>query len=99
MASAYISLCAAAAAARLPLAEADEPLTILPGLRPGQALPQGNVAVMKAAGALDDIAVQAGQRRCVMFRNLGMADEYVGPIEGADASRRSYFTTVLVKSD
>ena len=35
------AICAAAAKARLPLAEADEPLLILPGLKPGQALPDG----------------------------------------------------------
>ena len=93
------AICAAAAAARLPLAEANEPLTILPGLKEGQRLPEGNVAVMKAAGALAEIAAQAGSRRRVMVRNLGMDGEYVGPIEDADPGARSYFTTVLVKAD
>lgn len=91
------AICAAAAKARLPLAEADEPLLILPGLKPGQALPDGNVAVMKAAGALDTIAEQARDRQCVLVRNLGMKDEYVGNIDGADPQKRSYFSTVLIK--
>lgn len=92
------AICAAAARARQPLAEADDPLLILPGLKPGQKLPKGNVAVMKAAGALNEIAAQADGRPCVLVRNLGMQDEYVGAIEGADPEKRSYFSTVLLSA-
>lgn len=88
---------AGASAARLPLAEADEPLTILPGLKPGQALPEGNVAVMKASRCLNEIARQLAGRQHVMLRNLGMPDEYIGPIQDAPEGR-SYFTTVIVKA-
>lgn len=91
------AICAAAAKARLPLAEADEPFVILPGLMPDQKLPACNVAVMKAAGSLSEIAAQLGEREHVLVRNLGMDGEYIGLIDDADPDKRSYFSTVLIK--
>ena len=89
------AMCAAAAAALVPLAQGREPLAVLPGLEEGQHLPAGNVVVMKAAPALERIAVQAQGRRAILARNLGLEDQYLGTLAGAPEGG-SYFTTVLL---
>lgn len=87
--------CAAAAAMGVALAEGRQRLTILPGLRPDEGLPEGNVVVMKATGDLRDLSRAAAGRPAFLARNLGMSGEYCGPLADAPADQ-GYFSTVLV---
>ncbi|MEG2387682.1 MAG: precorrin-2 C(20)-methyltransferase [Clostridia bacterium] len=91
------AMCAAAAAAQVPLCEGRERLTVLPGFSQGEPLPAGNALVMKAGGALEAIAGAALGRKAYVVRNLGMPDAQVGTLQ--DEFAPSYFTTVLVKAE
>lgn len=94
------ALCASAARVPIPLSEGREPLTILPGYEPQAELPPGNIVVMKAGRTIKDLQQKLLQdrRAAWVVRNLGIEDEWVGPIEAYDAEgKQSYFTTVLVK--
>lgn len=90
------AVCAAAARLGVPLAEGREPLHILPGF--AGELPEGNVAVMKAGAALDELRAAAQGRGAYLARNLGMEGEYVGPLDAADIGERSYFSTVIISA-
>lgn len=89
------AMCAAAAALGAPLAEGRERLTMLPGFSEGDRLPEGAVVVLKAGRALDAIRASLNGRPALLAQNLGMADEYLGQLAGADA-RETYFSTVLI---
>ena len=89
-------MCAAAARLGVPLAEGREPLHILPGF--AGELPEGNVAVMKAGAALDELRAAAQGRGAYLARNIGMEGEYVGPLDASDTGERSYFSTVIISA-
>ncbi len=89
------AMCAAAAALGAPLAEGREPLTVLPGFGAGDRLPEGATVVLKAGRSLGAIRAAASGRHALLAQNLGMPDEYLGQLEGADAAV-SYFSTVLI---
>ena len=93
------AICAAAAALRMPLAKGREPLTVLPGYKAGEALPRGNVVVMKAGGALSALQTACAGRTALVARNLGMKDAYTGSLSDADLENDAYFTTVIIAAE
>lgn len=91
------AMCAAAAQLRVPLCEAREPLTVLPGFAEGDALPAGNVVIMKAGGHLREILAAGFGREMYLARNLGMPGEYAGPLAEANLDEKAYFSTVIIR--
>lgn len=94
------AMCAAAAALRQPLAEGREPLSVHPGYRAEEPIPQGNLVIMKAGRSLPEIreALRIAGRLGYLVQDLGMPGERVCPLDEAPLEeRQSYFSTVLVK--
>lgn len=91
------AMCAAAAQLRVPLCEAREPLTILPGFAEGDTLPKGNIVIMKAGGHLREILAAGLDREMYLARNLGMPGEYAGPLAEANLDEKAYFSTIIVR--
>lgn len=97
------SFSAGAAKAQLSLCESQESLLILPAVisqeSVRQALSQAdNIIIMKAGKALHWLLPMLEEQnlsdKTIMFRNVGMSDEYIGiPV----IENPSYFTTLLIK--
>lgn len=100
------SFCHGASVAGLPLMIGDEGLAIVPVAKENSALLANaldnfdNVVVMKAFKSIPRIVEMMEARgidrsKATVICNVGMVDEYVGPI---DTGREyGYFTTVLIK--
>ena len=91
------AMCAAAAQLQVPLCENRESLEIRPGYSAGEPLPEYNLVIMKAGRHLREIQAASEGREAYLARNIGMEDEYFGPLEDADPNVRAYFSTVLIK--
>lgn len=91
------AMCAAAAALGVPLCEQHEGLSVLDSFEAGQSLPDGNAVVMKSGRKIDDLRRACTGREAYAARNLGMADEWLGPLGDMPDANYSYFTTVVVK--
>jgi len=90
------AMCAAAAALGVPLCEQRESLTVVDELPEGP-LPAGGVAVMKGGKKLPEIRAAAAGREAWAVRNLGMEDQWIGPLSLLPEDGYSYFTTVLIR--
>ena len=91
------SMCAAAAQLGIPLCEQRETLTVVDSLGEDDALPGGNVVVMKGGKHIAALKEKAKERECYAVRNLGMANEWTGPLKEMSEGEYSYFTTVLIR--
>ena len=88
------SFCAGAAALGRPLVEQGERLTLLDACSPADALPEGNVVVMKCGRSLAALGDAAAGREAFVVRRLGMAGEWAGPLADLpDGDEYSYYTT------
>ena len=101
------AFCGGAAKARVPLTLGDQCLAVVPSAKDNPMLEEAlekfdNVVVMKAGKSVEkvlDILKSKGYGPgCVtVVSNVGMPDEYVGPV---DAGRTyGYFTTLIVKKN
>ncbi len=100
------SFCHGAARARLPLMIGEESLAVLSMAKHNLDKVEravdcmDNIVIMKAFASIREIAVMMERRgiplsNATVMSNIGMEDEYVGPL---DADREyGYFTTVLIK--
>lgn len=91
------AMCAAAAKLKISLCEQRERLTVLDSFAQGSALPEGNVVVMKGGKQVSALKDAAGARESYAVRNLGMENEWYGPLESLPDEAYSYFTTVLIR--
>ena len=91
------AMCAAAARLHVPLCEARESLTVLPGFAEKTALPEGNAVIMKAGGHLHEILAAGAGREMYLARNIGMAEEYAGLLTEAKLDEKNYFSTVIIR--
>lgn len=91
------AMCALAAELGVPLCEQREPLSVLDHFEAGDALPEGNVVVMKSGRNLEALCAAAGDRPAYAARNLGMEGAWSGKLDALPPSEYAYFTTVLVK--
>ncbi len=93
------SLCAVSARLRLPLAEWDEPLHIIPAAHKDIDMGSGTYVFMKAAGQIDKVKEKICEsgRSAGMVENCGMANErvYEGVKEMPDIT--GYYSTIIVK--
>ena len=69
----------------------------MPGFAQGDALPEGNVVIMKAGCHLREILAAGSGREMYLARNLGMPGEYAGPLAEANLDEKAYFSTVIVR--
>lgn len=93
----------AAARAGISLCENNESLIVLPGIRTEESLKPyfdkfDTIVIMKAGKALEWIIPFLEKRglkeNTKMFCNIGMENEYIGPIENKETG---YFTTLIIK--
>lgn len=91
------AMCAAAARLGVPLCEQGEMLTVLDRFEDGRALPEGNTVIMKSARHMAALRSAAEGREAYVVRNLGMEDEWLGPLNDAPGMDGFYFTTTLVR--
>ncbi|MBQ8506838.1 MAG: precorrin-2 C(20)-methyltransferase [Clostridia bacterium] len=91
------TMCAAAAAAGIALCEQGESLTILDRFEPETSLPEGNAVIMKGGRKLAALKRAAAGREAWAVRNLGMENEWSGPLADIPEEDYSYFTTIIVK--
>jgi precorrin-2/cobalt-factor-2 C20-methyltransferase len=96
------SFCAVAARTQWPLAERDEPLTVLPAPY-GTSIPRGNVVLMKVGRhlpkVLGELAAQARLKSSALVERCGMSEEkMVLELKGNEISK-SYFSTLIVKEE
>lgn len=102
------AMCHGAAKARMPLMIGEESLAVVSMAKKNVAKAEAildvsdNVVFMKAFATVPDIVRMMNERgipleNAVVMSNVGMEDEYVGPL---DPERKyGYFTTVLVKKN
>lgn len=93
------TMCAAAAEIGVALCEQRERLTVIDQVRADEALPEGNAVIMKCGKSLPDLQRRAAHREGYAIRNLGLEDQWVGPLAHAPTDSPSYFTTVILKSE
>lgn len=91
------AICAAAAAAGVPLASGREKLTILPGIAENAPLPDGNLVIMKAGRSIAALRKSAAQKNAYIAVNVGMEGERLLPLRDAEDDSYPYFTTVFIK--
>lgn len=95
-----IAPCALAAAGLQPLAEGDEPLTIIPG-RFSSDLPEHNLSLMKVRKHFDELVSELDRtcrlRQSILGVRLGLAEERVEYDLKACDPPDSYFSTVNVR--
>ncbi len=101
------AFCGGAAKARVPLTLGDQCLAVVPSAKDNPMLEEAlekfdNVVVMKAGKSVEkvlDILESKGYGSgCVtVVSNVGMPDEYVGPVD--DGMAYGYFTTLIVKKN
>lgn len=93
----------AAARAGISLCENNESLVVLPGIRTEESLKPyfdkfDTIVIMKAGKALEWIIPFLEKRglkeNTMMFCNIGMDNEYIGPIKN---EKTGYFTTLIIK--
>ncbi len=99
------SFCGGAAKARVPLTLGDQCLAVVPSAKDNPMVAESidrfdNVVVMKAGKSVEKIAKLLADRGygpgCVtVVSNVGMPDEYVGPME--EGREYGYFTTLIIK--
>ncbi|MCH3978380.1 MAG: precorrin-2 C(20)-methyltransferase [Candidatus Methanomethylophilus sp.] len=100
------SFCHGAALARLPLMIGEESLAVVSMAKHNLAKAEkaldssDNIVLMKAFSSISDIAAMMRARgipldRATVMSNVGMADEYIGPLDPERSY--GYFTTVLIK--
>ena len=89
------AMCAAAAMTGAALAVGRQKLTVLPGLKRDEPLPEGNVVILKAGKCIASIRKKAGSRSAYFVENAGMADGRAAPLDEASGPC-SYFTTVIL---
>lgn len=97
------AFCSGAAKIKYSLCENEESLVVMPGVTRRDVLEKAleqfdNLVIMKAGKALSWLLPMLEGHglleHTVMFRNVGMPDEYIGiPVAG----EYSYFTTLLIK--
>lgn len=101
--SAVPSFCAAAAALKVPLAEWQEPLHVIPGTHVGQEelLYPGNCVVMKSGRRMKQVkeALLKSGRKVSMAENVGMPEEkrYYSVEEIPDEA--GYFSLIIAKEE
>lgn len=91
------AMCAAAAKLKISLCEQRERLTVLDSFTQGNGLPEGNVVVMKGGKHISALKDAACGRESYAVRNLGMENEWFGPLDSLPEDAYSYFTTVLIR--
>lgn len=91
------TMCAAAAEMGVALCEQRETLTVVDQIPEDQPLPQGNAVIMKCGKSLAALQEKAAGREAYAIRNLGLEDQWTGPLEEAPTDNVSYFTTVILK--
>lgn len=93
----------AAARAGISLCENNESLIVLPGIRTEESLKPyfdkfDTIVIMKAGKALEWLIPFLEKRglkeNTMMFCNIGMENEYIGPIQNKETG---YFTTLIIK--
>ena len=99
--SGVTSFCAAAAALRVPLAEWQEPVHIIPAVhkRPGELLYPGNCVLMKSGWRLKDVKAYLGEqgRAVWMGVNVGMPGETLYRSLEEIPDETGYFTLIIAK--
>lgn len=99
------SISAAAAAANLPLASRQTPLTVLPATLPDERLEVGlgqggAVALLKIGrhlGRVRDVLLRLGALdRAVLVERASTPEEQVRPLERVDDERAPYFSLILI---
>lgn len=98
------SFCSGAALAEVSLAEGNEGLGVISSLKGKDSLNSAldlfdNLVVMKAGSSIESIGEVLSERglleNALVMSNVGMADEYIGPL---DIKRQyGYFTTLIIK--
>ena len=93
------SFCAAAARLGVALAEADEPLHIIPDANKKALEMSGTKVFMKSGKRLPELvnAIKANGQRAMAVKNCGMPQEEVYPELSQISSDPAYFITVIVK--
>lgn len=93
----------AAARAGISLCENNESLIVLPGIRTEESLKPyfdkfDTIVIMKAGKAIEWLIPFLEKRglkeKTMMFCNVGMENEYIGPIKNEETG---YFTTLIIK--
>ena len=99
--SGVTSFCAAAAALRVPLAEWQEPVHIIPAVhkRPGELLYPGNCVLMKSGWRLKDVKAYLGEqgRAVWMGVNVGMPGETLYRSLEEIPDETGYFALIIAK--
>lgn len=96
------SFCAVAARLQWPLAERNEPLTVLPAPY-GEDVPRGNVVLMKVGKHLPRLTAElSGQGRlnaAALVERCGMDNERIIPNLNGGETSETYFSTLIVKEE
>jgi precorrin-2/cobalt-factor-2 C20-methyltransferase len=106
MISGIPSFCAGASKANISLTEGNEGLGIIPSLRGIDQVEKAmdvfdNLVIMKVGNYVKDVydllASRGMENNGIVVSNVGMEDEYVGPL--LPEKEYGYFTTIIVKKE